>query len=581
MKKIVSLLLVLSMLLAMALTLASCGAPEDDGARIKVYLGSEIRDFDPTDYYVDSNAEQVMSMLFEPLFAYRNGKIECAMAEEYEVDREERKIVVTLRESYWSNNTRVTAADFVYAWCERLLSPDNANPAAALLYDIENAAAHKNGTPGAGDPMIEATGTYELTITYREGADYKQLLRNLSSVATSPIREPKDVSSMNYWSKSVVTCYSNGPFKLTAYDDLGGGFTLTRNKGYHQDYKIEDYDDEVKPGAIVALTTAFGEAIGVSVKDVEKKVVFYLGEAPLSERSANSKKTKLVDDTSVYSYVFDTKNPLFAIPEVRLALSMAIDRAAIAASVVYGKAADGIIPDASSGSGEALISTKADITAAKALLEGAAVKAKLASLNKSFTLTVANDEESKKIAETVKTAWAELGFTVTVNTVGNVKTTVTVGGQNPTEIYDSAIQAMVKRASVDPDYSFGVIALDWQTYSNDAFVALAAFTSDINGCGRVLPDGGVRTSITRWVDADYDALVSAAYKATDKDERAEYLAAAEKKLAEAMPIMPILFNQTATYKSKDISGIKYDEFGNVIFTRAKQKNYQDYLEDEE
>ena len=140
---------------------------------------------------------------------------------------------------------------------------------------------------------------------------------------------------------------------------------------------------------------------------------------------------------------------------------------------------------------------------------------------------------------------------------------------------------MVKRASVDPDYSFGVIALDWQTYSNDAFVALAAFTSDINGCGRVLPDGGVRTSITRWVDADYDALVSAAYKATDKDERAEYLAAAEKKLAEAMPIMPILFNQTATYKSKDISGIKYDEFGNVIFTRAKQKNYQDYLEDEE
>ena len=79
MKKIVSLLLTLSILVLCVSALSSCGAPKDDGAEISVYLGERIYDFDPTDYYVDSNAESVMSLLFEPLFRLNaNGKDEKA-----------------------------------------------------------------------------------------------------------------------------------------------------------------------------------------------------------------------------------------------------------------------------------------------------------------------------------------------------------------------------------------------------------------------------------------------------------------------------------------------------------------------
>ena len=93
MKKILSLLLAMTMLVGALLSLSSCGAPEDDGAEIYVYLGEQIYDFDPTDYYADSNAEQIMSLLFEPLFKLNSkGEVECAAAKSYSVDEINREI---------------------------------------------------------------------------------------------------------------------------------------------------------------------------------------------------------------------------------------------------------------------------------------------------------------------------------------------------------------------------------------------------------------------------------------------------------------------------------------------------------
>ena len=114
MKKTISLLLTLVMIFGSLLTLVSCGAPDDDGAEINIYLGYEVFDFDPSDYYVSDAAEQVLSLLYEPLFKLKkNGKLQCAAADDYDVDEDERKIVITLRETYWSDNIKVKASDYV------------------------------------------------------------------------------------------------------------------------------------------------------------------------------------------------------------------------------------------------------------------------------------------------------------------------------------------------------------------------------------------------------------------------------------------------------------------------------------
>ena len=101
MKKTIAMLLTLVMLIGSASVLVSCGTPDDKGAEISVYLGEEIYDFDPTEYYADSNAEALMSLLYEPLFSINSkGKLECSAAKKYSINKEKSEIVIELKESY-------------------------------------------------------------------------------------------------------------------------------------------------------------------------------------------------------------------------------------------------------------------------------------------------------------------------------------------------------------------------------------------------------------------------------------------------------------------------------------------------
>ena len=579
MKRIISLALTLAMMLGVCAMLASCGEPKDDGAEISVYLG-EVFDFDPTDYFVDSNQEQVMSLLFEPLFTVdEKGKLQCdGVAEKYKVDKEERTIVITLRETYWSDGVRVTAADFVHAWRDIILEPNDANPAAALLYDIENAAEIKRGDVSIyADFGAEATEIYELTITYRDGADYKQLLKNLASVATSPIRQ--DIvfnENEGYWTKFINTAIVNGPFMIADYSVETGSFTLARNSGYHQDPLTKDYTKIVRPGALVSfISTLDSEAVALTYKDIEEKTVFYLADAPLSDRAENEKNAVKSDDLSTYSYVFNFDNPLFAIKEVRQALSMAIDRNAIVEAITFGKAASSFLPKDIYDSKD-LIATGSKLNEAKTLLEGV----DFSGVSKKFELTVNNDEESLKIAELVVASWEELGFEVEINAVGAVlyNDKSTNKEDEKLKFYDSEIQLLVNDAARG-DRKFDVIAVDWQLYSTDAFVALAAFSTEFSGCGAVLPANDMKFgSFGGYRSADYDAYIAAAFAATDADARREALYNAEQLLVEDACIAPIVFNQNYAFVSKDLSKVEVNGLGNFVLTEAKQKNYEDYLD---
>ena len=580
MKKILSLVLVLSLLLGSALVLTSCGAPENEGAQIPVYLGEPIYDFDPTDYYVDSNADQLMSLLFEPLFSVnKKGKLEEAAAKKYEVNEEERTITIELRETYWSDGSRVLASDYIYAWRDVILDPTKANPAAALFYDIENAVEIKKGE--ASSYEFGATGSlYEITIIYREGADYEQLLMNLASVATAPLRQNGVAQSSSYWSKNINSIYTNGPFKVEALDYEDGIITVARNLGYHQNPNKVDYDNEVNPHLLTSTFEVDGKSVEVSYADIEKKVVFIMTDATLADRSANKGEAKTYDDLSTYTYVFDTTNPLFAKKEVRQALSLVIDRNAIINAITFGKAADGFVaPLAAKDIEQSLISASANKAAAEQLLAGV----DLTGISKSFTLTVNDDAESIAIAEIVKTAWESIGFNVTIKAVGVIESTV-IDFANNTQISvrDSEIQYLVKEASKG-NVQYDVIAVDWQMYSTDPFVALAALTSDMNGCGAIFNNAEttLRPNISGWSSAAYDALIDSAYSTANDDARNGYLKEAEKILMDEMPIIPLLFNETFVFTAKGISKVSVDGLGNLSFSDVKLKKYEKYLPNEE
>ncbi|MBE6636102.1 MAG: hypothetical protein E7617_07930 [Ruminococcaceae bacterium] len=582
MKRLLCLVLSLALLASSLLVFTACGEPKDSGAEISVYLG-EVYDLDPTDYYVDSNAEQVMSLLFEPLFSVnKRGKLVCdAAAKKYKVDKKERTITIELRESYWSDSALVKAEDFVYAWREILMKPNVANPAAALLYDIENAYEIKNGNLSIYELGVEASEMLEITITYREGADYKQLLKNLASLATAPVRQDAITpTNSGYWSKTVNTMHCNGPFMVSSIDYEEDSFTLVRNSGYHQPLTVKNDTKIVNPAKLLSTFTLGTGNTKLSYASIESKTVFYMCDMPLADRAGNKKAAKAVDDLSTYTYVFNMDNPLFKIKEVRQALSMAIDRNAIIEAITFGTAADGFLPNAvldpagkKSFSSQSLISTSGSVVKAQELLAGV----DFTGIDKSFTISINNDEESVKIAELVSAVWKELGFTVEVKPLDPIAKTIGKD-ESATNIKDSAVQVLANRASRG-DRDFDVLAVDWQMYSTDPFVALAAFATEFSGCGRELNDSDVvYGSFGGYKDAEYDKLIASAFAETDAKLRGELLLKAEQMLVDSACVVPLVFNQSVAFLSKDLSKLDYDGYGNFILTDLKQKHYRDYLD---
>ncbi len=604
MKKILSLVLCFAMLLGIGAILGGCGEPDDPGAKIAVYLGEEIYDFDPTDYYVNDNAAQVMSLLFEPLFVMdEDGKRKDGAAKKYEIDEEERTILIELRETYWSDSIRVTADDFIFAWRNVLLSPTTANPAAALLYDIENALNVKNGKASLYDLGLDKLDAYTIEITYREGADPENLLDNLASLPTSPMRQDKYENSEGFWSKQAGTMVFNGPFQVVEldFDDTTDPcFKLERNIGYRQPLDKKDYDNQVRPYTLYALYSADGNKMQCTYEQLVNDTVFFMCDAPLTDRRINKDEASVVDALSAYTYVFNTDSPLFAIKEVRQALSMAIDREAIVNEITFAKAADGFVPYSVGNfrEGYSFINTSSKIDAARKILSAVAVKEKLAALSAddmSFVLTVNDDQESIAIANLVKASWEQLGFDVEIETLGRMTNRVTADN---IEVPDSWIQYIVKSKALateseyDSSYTvakgrtdnkenvtysnFDVIAVDWQFYTDDAFIGLASLSSAFSGCGFNSAASAQRFNISGWFNSDYDAYITAAYKASDEETRNAALHAAEQILLDEMPIVPVVFNQNFSFTSKELKKVDVNGFGYFVFTKAKLKNYEDY-----
>lgn len=610
MKRIISLLLALTLTVGSMAVLSSCGKGdgEDLGAEIAVYLGDEVYDLDPGDYFVSDNAAQFMSLLYEPLFKLdEDGDLKMAAAEDYEVDEEEREITITLRESYWSDGNRVVPGDFVYAW-ERLLNPANQNPAAALLFDIEGALEVKNGESSSlYDAAFNNKGDGEtIIINYREGADVDALLANLASIATAPVRQSVVESNEGFWSKSVVSIVTNGPFSLAGYnvEEYGSDvdpediedrkITLERNVGYHQPRDSKKADKQVKPYQIVSFWDAEGRELKLTYEDITAKTVFFLADATEEGRknATFAKEADAYDTLSTFTFAFISDNEIFADVNLRKAMSMALDREAIAKALVYAKAATGFLPGTVLGvNGKAFaptskITTTAQLQAAQALVPAAA---------KSVTIRVAlgDDADSVIIGNLVKKAWTDLGLTVEVNNLGAKASEVFNVGVGAKEVkYDSYVQYLVKTAvegstPANAEDVYDVVGFDWQMYSASPIVGLSSLSGNMNGNGVKVSYGDkgainreILPSLAVWTAAkqtSYDKLLDEAYKAKTAADREAKLLAAANLIVEDVPVIPVVFNRSVAVIGDGLSRVEVDYFGNFSFTRAKLKNYEDYL----
>ncbi len=553
-----------------------------DGAVFEAYVASETFCFDPTYATVDDNSAQYLSLIFEGLTKIdEDGKLRYALLDHYKYTqdklRNEYKLTLYMKETKWSDASSVTADDLLFSW-KRLLSPDVSASAASLLYDIKNARAAKNAECSIDDVGIASVDTHTLEVTFEHDIDVDAFLRTCASIQLVPLREnvvSRNELTMENWAKRYATLSVNGPFCVRGLDYVANTITLQRNNHY---YRVEDdaINLYVNPYKIVINFTkvegdeANGEDLQAQLDRFLNGESLFIGDLPIAQRAAYVSKGELTETLSTMSLLVNCNNELLSSKDVRQALSLAIDRKALADKIVFADPATGLINnkvfDATAKTkfrsvGGNLINVNADTAAAGAKAKSGA-----------FTLTYKNTEEFRTVAEYLKGAWEAVGFTVTLNPVMSESYKRNIDDQDFT-FFNDVLDTKVKSG----DYEVALV--DFSMISPEAFAVLAQFAHGFTGneCD-VENDWAITAHVSGFNSEAYNAAIEAAFAEKDHAKRTALLHDAEKLLLDEMPIIPLLFNKSFYMYSSELDDISHDFFGNV---QLKDVEYGNYVEETE
>ncbi len=628
MKRIFALLLCAATLLT-ALSFVGCSSADDEdkGQYITTYLTDNVYDLDPARAYTNEALANIVSLMFDTLFKLDdNGKVKKSLVKEYKIleneNADEYIMQLYLRDTNWSDGTAVSANDIVFAW-KRILEVDANYEAASLLFDIKNARAAKEGDVSIDDVGIYAAEQQMLEIRFEGKIDYDQFMLNLTSLALAPLRDDI-VSKGDDWAKKPGTIVCSGPFKLSRvnlktvtdnklfdpnyeYTDANGfpvvgaefsqqvitDFMLERNSYYYRDAEEDRLDKSVTPYKICVDCSLTDEQLA---EMYEAGMIMYISDIPLSLRKDGSiADDAKVSDTSMSTNSIylnqnaliddgSTGTALFADAKVRQALSMAIDRQAIADAIVYAEAATGLVPTGVFESGSrkttfreacktAYDSLKTDLTAAKNLLTEAGINPS----DYTFELTcAAYDEVHCLIADMIVASWAELGFHVTTKPLDTIQNNdyYKYTEDVPSDICDDLYAEELRGGT------FEAILFDYVAYSADPFSVLSSFAKPFSGRGMDMSNPEeykLTPHITGYDSEAYNALMEEIYAEKTIANRADGYREAESILMTDMPIIPVVFNLSATVTSSKLMGEEVNYNGVTNFKDCKISSYKKYI----
>lgn len=563
----------------------------DKGAYIRAYLTEPIYDFDPLAAFDNADNLKIVSLLFIGLFrADENGKAKKDLVDKYtyteDKDRDAFVLTMELKSTLWSDGVAVGAGDAQFAF-RRLFDSETSHPATALFTDIQNARAILAGDESVDNLGVNVVNPTTLEIVFEHAVDIDTFLLALCSPAVFPLRADIVEGKPN-WAKKTGTLICSGPFLLRSFNyDKEDGFVLERNSYYMRNRQKDELDKYVRPFRIIVnyltdpadqIATLGGSGAGS---------LQYIGYVPADLRSdASLKKADVTDAASTFSLYLNENaeiggTKLFAKKEVRQALSLAVDRAALVEAVTYAKAADGLVPytvPERAGkkadfrkNAESYLSASADLEKAGELLAEAGVRAS----SYTFTITVRRgDADHLSMAELVAAAWGELGFHVTVKQLGvyEIVETDEGGASVKTGMYASRYAEALAAGDFD------VLALDLVATAPDAFSVLAPFAKAYSGNATILdetinPDYELTPHITGYDSADYNEKIAAAAAETNAKKRAALLHEAEAMLMTDLPVIPLVFNQNVSLSSKKLKKVGADFYCPNVFTDAKLSDY--------
>lgn len=232
---------------------------------------------------------------------------------------------------------------------------------------------------------------------------------------------------------------------------------------------------------------------------------------------------------SIGILAYNTKRPTLAKLEVRQALDMAIDKAAILRTVYgdSGTLATSTIPAANWAHDATLRPAPHDPAKARALLQKAGVLPLNITLW-AMPVTRIYNPNGQLMAQMIQADWAKVGVTARIVT-----------------------------------YEWGEYLRRIDAGEHDA--ALSGWNGDPEPAGTAGQLACGAASGTSWCNADYDKLLAEARQALKQDERKVFYAKAQRLAMEQLPWTPIAYGRPAVPQRAAVKGFVLDLDGSMYF----------------
>lgn len=505
---------------------ASAGSSSD----MNVMLETPIESLDPQQA-TDGTSFEVIADYTDGLMQMdADGQAVPAIAESYDLSDDGLTYTFHLRsDAKWSNGTPVTAADFVFAW-QRAVDPAVASEYAYMLSDIgqvKNAAEIIAGEKDKSELGVTAVDDVTLQVELNVPVSY--FLSLMYFPTFYPVNEEFFNSCGDTFATSPETTLSNGAFVLDSYEPAATAFHLTKNADYYDAAKVQ----------------LSGLSYQV-IQDSQQALMSYQTGA-LDTTLVNGEQVDQVKDDPEFmtvgaGYLWYVSPNMSAVPElanlnVRLAMTMAIDRDAITADVLKdGSAATYTAvptefaagPDGSDFSGDqSKFSDVCRFDAAAAADYWAKGLEELGITELSLDMVVDADDAPQKVAQVLKEQWETTLPGLTVNLVVEPKK------QRVQDMQEGNFQLGLTRWG--PDYA------DPMTYLG------MWITDNSNNYGL-------------WSNADYDAIIAECTTGdlcTDAEGRWARLYDAEQIVMDEAVIYPLYTQCNAEMLSSKVTGVDY------------------------
>lgn len=396
-----------------------------DGGTLNVGIGQP-QGIDPADAY-EPNGRLISSLICEPLVSLdpQTAEVKSALAQSWHYSDQGGSVFITLRHGlHFANGDKVTSGS-IYDALNLLASPSYQSYAAPLVSNVSGYANYHDEGRGAGGGIgggksnqlngvrIIDTWSVQIQLTKRDSS----FLRVLADPATAPIDGGAQQHDPEGFARDPVCL---GPYRLAKpWQPDDTVITLVRNPAYHPDAAAYTANGKGYPDRIVfhVYPTSQAELAAYQAGTIDVATTPGTDVDALAESFPGQLAT--APGTSLDLISFPTAQQPFNQTPVRVALSQAINRVAIAADAYAHDRLPltGLVPpaagtDAYKDSSCANAPASGDVAAARATLADAHVDL----TGKTINLYYDDEYDHDKVARQVASQWqAAFGVHVAVH----------------------------------------------------------------------------------------------------------------------------------------------------------------------